>query len=155
MSETPNDEDEDIIYTDGEFITNTERPHVQALLIRNGRIAAVGTNDEVLAQAGSRPRAQSLDSATPRPMPIISISRPLRPRSRTTPRHRTTTPEMGYGMTVNMSFTFGIGDMLTEGLGPGVLTVLNPLRQLLDAGLTVSGSMDWVPRIRLGRCSSQ
>src|SRR5262249_11607060 len=125
MSETPNDEDEDIIYTDGEFITNTERPHVQALLIRNGRIAPGGTNDEVLAQAGSRPRAQSLDSATPRPMPmpIISISRHSRPRSRTTPRHRTTTPEMGYGMTVNMSFTFGIGDMLTEGLGPGVLTV--------------------------------
>ena len=34
MSETSNAEDEDIGYTNGEFITNSERSHVQALLIQ-------------------------------------------------------------------------------------------------------------------------
>lgn len=53
--------------------------------------------------------------------------------------------DMGYDMTVSMSFTFGMGDIYAERLGPEVLPMLNPLRQLLDAGLTVSGSMDWGP----------
>lgn len=53
--------------------------------------------------------------------------------------------ELGFDMTISMSFTFGKGDMLAERIGPGTLRQLNPLRHLLDAGLTVAASMDWGP----------
>lgn len=53
--------------------------------------------------------------------------------------------EMGYDMTISMGFTFGKGDVLAERIGPEMLKLLNPLRQLLDAGLTVAGSTDWGP----------
>ena len=53
--------------------------------------------------------------------------------------------ELGFDMTVSMSFTFGKGDVLAERIGPDALPLLNPLRHLIDAGLTVSASMDWGP----------
>ena len=53
--------------------------------------------------------------------------------------------ELGFDMTISMSFTFGKGDMLAERIGPETLPLLNPLRHLLDSGLTVSASMDWGP----------
>jgi hypothetical protein len=53
--------------------------------------------------------------------------------------------ELGFDMTVSMSFTFGKGDMIAERIGPDAIQQLNPLRHLLDAGLTVAGSMDWGP----------
>jgi predicted amidohydrolase YtcJ len=53
--------------------------------------------------------------------------------------------ELGFDMTASMSFTFGKGDLLAERIGPETLPLLNPLRHLLDAGLTVAASMDWGP----------
>lgn len=53
--------------------------------------------------------------------------------------------ELGFDMTASMSFTFGKGDMLAERVGPEALPLLNPLRHLIDAGLTVAASMDWGP----------
>ena len=53
--------------------------------------------------------------------------------------------ELGFDMTVSMSFTFGEGEMLAERIGPEALPLLNPLRHLLDAGLPVAASMDWGP----------
>lgn len=53
--------------------------------------------------------------------------------------------QLGFDMTASMSFTFGKGDMLADRIGPETLPLLNPLRHLLDAGLTVAASMDWGP----------
>ena len=53
--------------------------------------------------------------------------------------------DLGFDMTVSMSFTFGKGDMLSERIGPDALPLLNPLRQILDSGMTAAASMDWGP----------
>ncbi|QKZ16147.1 amidohydrolase [Streptomyces chartreusis] len=53
--------------------------------------------------------------------------------------------ELGYDMTISMSFTFGKADMMAERMGPEALRLLNPLRHLVDSGLTVAASMDWGP----------
>ncbi|MCX5426046.1 amidohydrolase [Streptomyces sp. NBC_00078] len=53
--------------------------------------------------------------------------------------------ELGFDMTASMSFTFGKGDMYAERIGPEVLPLLNPLRHLIDGGLTVAAGMDWGP----------
>lgn len=53
--------------------------------------------------------------------------------------------DLGFAMTVCMGFTFGEGDALGEQIGDRALDHLNPLRTLLDSGLTVSASSDWGP----------
>lgn len=53
--------------------------------------------------------------------------------------------ELGFDFTISTSFTFGKGDMVSERFGPEALAMLNSLRYLLDAGLTVAASMDWGP----------
>ncbi|KAH8725723.1 amidohydrolase family-domain-containing protein [Phaeosphaeriaceae sp. PMI808] len=53
--------------------------------------------------------------------------------------------ELGIGQTISLAFTFGKGDMYRDRLGSQVLPMLNPLRSLLDAGVTTAGSSDWGP----------
>jgi len=53
--------------------------------------------------------------------------------------------ELGFDMTISMALTFGKGDMFAERFGPDMLKWLNPLRNLLDSGMAVAGSMDWGP----------
>ena len=53
--------------------------------------------------------------------------------------------DLGFDMTVSMSFTFGKGDILNERIGPETLPLLNPLRDIFDSGMTAAASMDWGP----------
>jgi predicted amidohydrolase YtcJ len=53
--------------------------------------------------------------------------------------------DLGFDMTISIGFTFGTGDMVAERIGSDALKLLNPLRHLLDAGLTVGASSDWGP----------
>ncbi len=51
----------------------------------------------------------------------------------------------GYRQTVCPGFTWGKGDVYRRAFGDEVLRDLNPLRRLLDAGLTLAGACDWGP----------
>ncbi|KAH7348379.1 amidohydrolase family-domain-containing protein [Rhexocercosporidium sp. MPI-PUGE-AT-0058] len=53
--------------------------------------------------------------------------------------------ELGIDHTISLAFTFGKGDMYRDRLGRQVLPMLNPLRSLLDAGVTTAASSDWGP----------
>ncbi|MGQ4618876.1 amidohydrolase family protein [Nocardia sp. R7R-8] len=53
--------------------------------------------------------------------------------------------DRGFDMTVSMSFTFGKGDTIAERFPADALPLLNPLRQVIDAGLRPAGGMDWGP----------
>ena len=64
--EIPNDDTADqpnIVYTDGQVIVDSHGPAAEAIWIREGRIGAVGTADEVIAAAGPDATRQSLDGA--------------------------------------------------------------------------------------------
>ncbi|KAJ6101263.1 hypothetical protein N7499_000893 [Penicillium canescens] len=54
----------DVVYTDGEIIIDANGPPAQAVFIKAGRIAAVGSNEDVLAAAGSGVSCSSLNGAT-------------------------------------------------------------------------------------------
>ncbi|HJT93995.1 MAG TPA: amidohydrolase family protein [Mycobacterium sp.] len=60
-------EQPNIVYTDGEVIVDSRGPAAEAIWIRDGRIAAVGTTDEVIAAAGPDANRQSLDGAVVTP----------------------------------------------------------------------------------------
>ncbi|MGW8764313.1 amidohydrolase [Streptomyces sp. NPDC055815] len=54
----------DVVYTDGEVVIDPHSESAEAILIRGGRVAAVGSNADVLSAAGSGVERQSLDGAT-------------------------------------------------------------------------------------------
>ncbi|KAJ5187947.1 hypothetical protein N7449_010941 [Penicillium cf. viridicatum] len=54
----------DVVYTDGEIITDANGPPTQAVFIKAGRIAAVGSNKDILATAGLGVSCSSLNGAT-------------------------------------------------------------------------------------------
>ncbi|MGQ4600917.1 amidohydrolase family protein [Nocardia sp. R6R-6] len=54
----------DVVYTDGEVLVDSKGEAAEAILIRGGRVAAVGSNAEVLSAAGTGVERQSLDGAT-------------------------------------------------------------------------------------------
>lgn len=54
----------DVVYTDGEVVIDSHSETAEAILIRGGRVAAVGSNAEVLSAAGAGVERQSLDGAT-------------------------------------------------------------------------------------------
>jgi predicted amidohydrolase YtcJ len=54
----------DVVYTDGEIIIDANGPPAQAVFIRAGRIAVVGSNEDVLAAAGPGVSCSSLNGAT-------------------------------------------------------------------------------------------
>ena len=54
---------QDIVYTDGQVLAGTGEPAAQAILIRDGRVGAVGSTADVLAAAGSGVERQSLGGA--------------------------------------------------------------------------------------------
>ncbi|HMK11018.1 MAG TPA: amidohydrolase family protein, partial [Acidimicrobiales bacterium] len=52
----------------------------------------------------------------------------------------------GFRQTVCCGFTWGKGDVYRRAFGDDVLRDLNPLRRLLDCGLTLSAASDWGPK---------
>jgi predicted amidohydrolase YtcJ len=64
MSAGSNAEQIDLVYTGGEVLASGAGPVAEAIHIRDGRIAAIGTADDVIAQAGPGAERQSLDGAT-------------------------------------------------------------------------------------------
>jgi predicted amidohydrolase YtcJ len=52
----------------------------------------------------------------------------------------------GFRQTVCCGFTWGKGDVYRRAFGEEVLADLNPLRRLLDAGLTLAAASDWGPK---------
>lgn len=54
----------DVAYTDGEVLVDSHSEPAEAILIRGGRVAAVGSNADVLSAAGPGIRHQSLNGAT-------------------------------------------------------------------------------------------
>lgn len=53
--------------------------------------------------------------------------------------------ELGFDITISTSFTSGKGEMLAERIGPDAQAWLNPLRAMIDGGLTLAASTDWGP----------
>ena len=60
---TTNAEQPNIVYTDGQVIVDSRGPAAEAIWIRDGRIGAVGTAEDVTAAAGADAQRQSLDGA--------------------------------------------------------------------------------------------
>lgn len=56
-----------------------------------------------------------------------------------------TMARLGIDQTVSVGFTFGKGDNFEKRVGPDVLPLLNPLRDLLDSKVRVAASSDWGP----------
>lgn len=54
----------DVVYTDGEVLVDSRSEAAEAILVRGGRVAAVGSNADVLRAAGSGVERQGLDGAT-------------------------------------------------------------------------------------------
>src|SRR4029079_13765422 len=52
----------------------------------------------------------------------------------------------GFRQTVCCGFTWGKGDVYRRAFGDEVLRDLNPLRRLLDLGMTLSAATDWGPK---------
>ena len=52
----------------------------------------------------------------------------------------------GFRQTVCCGFTWGKGDVYRRAFGESVLADLNPLRRLLDAGITLAAASDWGPK---------
>ncbi len=52
----------------------------------------------------------------------------------------------GFRQTVCCGFTWGKGDVYRRAFGDDVLRDLNPLRRLLDCGLTLAAASDWGPK---------
>jgi predicted amidohydrolase YtcJ len=52
----------------------------------------------------------------------------------------------GFRQTVCCGFTWGKGDVYRRAFGETVLADLNPLRRLLDAGITLAAASDWGPK---------
>ena len=52
----------------------------------------------------------------------------------------------GFRQTVCCGFTWGKGDVYRRAFGEQVLADLNPLRRLLDVGITLSAASDWGPK---------
>jgi predicted amidohydrolase YtcJ len=52
----------------------------------------------------------------------------------------------GFRQTVCCRFTWGKGDVYRRAFGDDVLRDLNPLRRLIDAGLTLAAASDWGPK---------
>ncbi|MFD7999523.1 amidohydrolase [Streptomyces mirabilis] len=64
MSHTPHVAQTDVVYTDGEVLADSRGQGAEAILIRNGRVAAVGSNADVLSAAGTGVERHSLGGAT-------------------------------------------------------------------------------------------
>ncbi|MGW8764338.1 amidohydrolase [Streptomyces sp. NPDC055815] len=64
MSTTPNTERADVAYTDGEVLLDARGHSTEAILVRDGRVAVAGTNEEVLRAAGPDTPRQRLAGAT-------------------------------------------------------------------------------------------
>ena len=52
----------------------------------------------------------------------------------------------GFRQTMCCGFTWGKGDVYRQAFGESVLADLNPLRRLLDAGITLAAASDWGPK---------
>jgi predicted amidohydrolase YtcJ len=54
--------------------------------------------------------------------------------------------DLGFDFTISMSFPWGKGDVFRERAGPEILKHLNPLRTVIDAGISVGAGSDWGPK---------